>query len=59
MSCDYETQHYKAYYHRDRGYMAIFEKGEQGGDYHLANFAPEEVAELAEIAADYTAGDET
>jgi hypothetical protein len=58
VSCDYETKHYKAYYHRDKGMFAVYEKGEWGGDAQLANFSPDDVAELAEIAADFMAAAE-
>lgn len=53
MSADYESAHYKAYYHSDRGYFAVYEKTT---DSHIGSFSPKEIAELAEISADF-AGD--
>jgi hypothetical protein len=56
MSADYETRHYKAYYHHDKGYFAVFEKSDD--EVLLGHFSPEDVAELAEIAADFSADED-
>ena len=54
MSADYETRHYKAYYHHDKGCFFVYEKSSDG---QVGGFSPGDVAEFAEIAADF-AGDE-